>query len=110
MTDIRIVLTTLDTAEKARSLAHALVERRLAACVNLVDRVHSVYRWQGVVETADEWLLIIKTVADRVDTLQAAFRELHPYETPEFVVLAVDMIEPKYQQWLVASTTEIEVL
>ena len=108
MTDIRIVLTTLDTAEKARSLAHALVERRLAACVNIVAPVHSVYRWQEVVETTDELLLVIKTVADKVEALEAAVRELHPYELPEFVILAVEAVEPKYMAWLVASTAGSE--
>jgi periplasmic divalent cation tolerance protein len=105
MNDMRIVLTTVDTKEKAHILAHALVERKLAACVNIVDRVHSVYRWQDIVETADELLLVIKTVADKVDVLETAVRELHPYELPEFVVLSAENVEMKYLQWLADSTT-----
>ena len=104
MTDVRIVLTTIDTAEKAHALAHALVERRLAACVNIVDRLHSVYRWQGDIETADELLLVIKTVADKVKALEAAVQELHPYQLPEFVVLTADAAASGYLQWLRAST------
>ncbi|HUZ05178.1 MAG TPA: divalent-cation tolerance protein CutA [Acidobacteriaceae bacterium] len=105
MTNARIVLTTIDTAEKAHALAHALVERRLAACVNVVDRVHSVYRWQGIVETADEVLLVIKTVADNIAVLEKAIQELHPYQLPEFLVLGVDAAEVGYLGWIAASTS-----
>lgn len=104
MTEARIVLTTIGSAEEARTLAHALVEGHLAACVNLVDRVHSVYRWQGTVETAEELLLIIKTTAGMVDALKKALHELHPYALPEFLVLPVDDAGPEYLRWLLAST------
>jgi periplasmic divalent cation tolerance protein len=64
MTDKRLVLTTCGSLEEARGIAHALVERQLAACVNIVPQIESVYRWQGEIETATEWLLVIKTTAD----------------------------------------------
>ncbi len=105
MTDARIVLTTIDNPDAARALAHALVERRLAACVSIVERVHSVYRWQDAVETADEWLLLIKTVAGHVEALEAALRELHPYQIPEFVVLPIETSTPEYLRWILANTS-----
>lgn len=104
MTEARIVLTTIDDPERARALARALVGRGLAACVNIVDRVHSVYRWQGAVETAEELLLVIKTVASQVEPLEQAIRELHSYALPEFVVLPVDTAAPEYLRWITSST------
>ncbi len=105
MTDARIVLTTLDNADAAHAMAHALVERRLAACVSIVERVHSIYRWQGEVETADEWLLLIKTVAGHVEALETALRELHPYQIPELVVLPIEASSPEYLRWILANTS-----
>jgi len=105
MTDARIVLTTIDNPDAARSLAHALVERRLAACVSIVERVHSVYRWQGTVETVDEWMLLIKTVVGHVEALETALRELHPYQIPELVVLPIEASTPEYLRWIVANTS-----
>ena len=107
--DVRIVLTTLDSAEKARELARQLIRQRLAACVNIVDHVHSVYRWGATseddsVESADEVLLIIKTAADRVEALQQALYALHPYELPEFLVLSVEAAEREYLRWMLSSS------
>ena len=70
MTDKRIVLTTTGSQEEARKIAHSLVENRLAACVNIVAPVESIYRWQGKVETSDEWLLIVKTTAGRFSAVR----------------------------------------
>ncbi len=109
MTEARIVLTTVDSPEKARALAYTLVERRLAACVNIIEQVHSVYRWQGAVETSDEWLLVIKTVAGQVEALDTAVRELHPYQLPEFVVLPIESSTPEYLRWIAASTSPMEI-
>jgi periplasmic divalent cation tolerance protein len=99
-TDARIVLTTFDDPEKARQFARALMERRLAACVNLVENVRSIYRWQGKVQEAPEILLIIKTVEARIEPLRQAFTELHPYELPELVVLEIADGSPEYLGWL----------
>lgn len=100
MTDKRLVLTTCGSLEEARSIAHALIERRLAACVNLIPQIESVYRWKGEVETATEWLLIIKTTADAFDRVREAIRAMHSYELPECVQIAVDAGESDYLKWL----------
>lgn len=100
MTDKRLVLTTCGSLEEARSIAHALVERRLAACVNLVPQIESVYRWKGEVETTTEWLLIIKTTAGVFDNLRQALDTLHSYELPECIEIAVDAGSSAYLDWI----------
>jgi periplasmic divalent cation tolerance protein len=86
----RLVLTTADSAELADRLARALVERRLAACVNIVEPVRSVYRWKGEIVSDEERLLLIKTRVDRLEPVRKAIRELHSYDVPEVLALAVD--------------------
>ena len=103
MTNARIVLTTAGSADEARKLAQALVERRLAACVNIVSQVESVYRWQGKVETAAECLLVIKTTGSAFDDVRAAIRAIHSYEVPECITLEVSDGEKKYLDWISAS-------
>ena len=100
MTDIRVVLTTCDLLEEARTIAHALVERQLAACVNIVPQVESVYRWKGEVETATEFLLMIKTTAGSFDKLRASLAELHSYEVPECLEIAVTDGSATYLKWI----------
>ena len=102
MADSRIVLTTIDTPEKAEALANVLVERRLAACVNIVGPIRSIYRWQGAIQREQEYLLLIKTTAERAADLAAAFAELHPYELPERVEFAIEGGSDHYLQWLSA--------
>ncbi len=97
-------MTTLDDLQTAKQLARQLVESRLAACVHLVERIHSTYRWQGAIETAEEILLIVKTVSDLVPALKEKILELHPYQLPELVVLPVADISDAYLTWLIAST------
>jgi len=84
---VSIVLTTLPEGYDAAALARLLVEERLAACVNVLPAMTSVYRWKGKVEEDQERQVVIKTSADRVAAIGARLRELHPYELPEFVVL-----------------------
>lgn len=98
-----IVLTTVAPSFDAASLAKHLVDERLAACVNIVPQIRSIYRWKGNVEDDGEQLLIIKTMADRVDALRDALFARHPYEVPEFVALTIDRIEGPYRDWLAAS-------
>ena len=98
-----IVLTTVGASFDAQPLAIELVEKRLAACVNIIPRIHSVYRWQGKVERDDEQLLLIKTVEERVQQLKDVLFAAHPYEVPEFVVLRIDSIEGPYREWLLSS-------
>jgi len=102
MTNARIVLTTIGSKELAEKLAEQLVGRRVAACVNIVGPIHSVYRWKEKIEHEEEYLLLIKTTTEHAAQLQAAFRELHPYELPECVELAIDGGSKEYLAWLVA--------
>lgn len=95
-----LVLTTTGADFDARALAHALVEARLAACVNIVDRIHSVYRWEGRVSGDAEQLLIIKTSEDRVNALRDELLRLHPYDVPEFVVVPISETSEAYGAWL----------
>jgi periplasmic divalent cation tolerance protein len=89
--------------EKARELAHALVQQQLAACVNLLPGLTSIYRWQDKVEEASEILLFIKTTAELLPALEAAVSELHSYEVPEFLVLQADSGSQPYLDWLLSS-------
>jgi periplasmic divalent cation tolerance protein len=104
MTDKRIVLSTAGCEAEARKIAHALVERRLAACVNLVPRVESVYRWQGKVESNEEWLLLIKTSAEKFAAVRDAIRELHSYDLPECISVNIEEGSAEYLRWLGDST------
>lgn len=100
MTDKCIVLSTAGSQEEARKIARALVERRLAACVNIVTGVESVYRWKGKVETAGEWMLLIKTSVGAFPVLRKALSELHSYEMPECLMLAVEDGDLGYLEWI----------
>lgn len=100
MTDKIVVLTACGSLEEARQIAQALVERRLAACVNLVPHVESIYRWKGEVESSTEVLLIIKTTADAFERLRAALVELHSYEVPECIALDIADGSAAYLDWI----------
>jgi periplasmic divalent cation tolerance protein len=103
MTNACVVLTTAGSADEARRIARELVARRLAACVNIVPQIESVYRWQGKVETAAEWLLVVKTVSTAFDGLCAALKALHSYEIPECIMLTVHEGGHEYLAWIDAS-------
>jgi len=98
-----VVLTTDGAKFDVGPLATQLVEKRLAACVNVIPQIHSVYRWQGKIENDSEQLLLIKTVEERLDELKTALFAMHPYELPEFVVLTIDRIAEPYREWLIDS-------
>ena len=100
MTNARIVLTTVSQSEEAGKLALQLVERRLAACVNIIGPIRSVYRWKDEIVAEGEYLLVIKTVAEHTTKLQAVFDELHPYELPEFVELPLQGGSAEYLAWV----------
>lgn len=104
MTNARIVLTTTGSSEEAAKISRAIVERRLAACVNIVPRMQSVYRWQGKVEQATECLLIIKTEAAAFERLRDAIKELHSYELPECVMLEIVDGSQPYLDWIRENT------
>ena len=95
-----LVLVTAGSAEEASSIGDALVRGRLAACVSVVSRVSSVYRWRGEIERADETLLIIKTVASKLDDVTALVKSMHSYEVPEIIALPVVGGNPDYLGWL----------
>jgi len=103
MTDKRIVLTTAGSEEEARKIAKHLVEHRLAACVNIVPQVESIYRWQGKVESSREWLLVVKSTAAKFAAVRDAIRELHSYDLPECIAISIEEGSPQYLQWLAES-------
>jgi len=96
----RIVMTTVVSAEEGMRLGHTLVEERLAACATLLPPVHSVYRWQGKIESSAETLLLLKTAAEQLPELEARLQELHSYQTPEFLVLEIEAGSHTYLRWL----------
>ena len=98
-----LVLTTVGADADARVLARALVEARVAACVNIVERVHSTYRWEGRVEEDAEQLLIIKTSDERVPALREELFARHPYAVPEFVVVPIGETSEAYGAWLLGA-------
>jgi periplasmic divalent cation tolerance protein len=100
MTDFQIVLSTCADREQAERIAHRLVEQHLAACVNILPGVQSIYRWQGAVESAAEVLLLIKTSSARSQDVQSTIASLHSYEVPEFLILPVLGGSEAYLAWL----------
>src|SRR5690242_12940926 len=100
MTDALVVFCTCENELQARHIADSLVEGRLAACVNILPPLQSIYRWQGKVERAEETLLLVKTTRDRFSALRDRIGELHTYETPEIIALPVADGSEKYLAWL----------
>ena len=104
MSEVQIVLSTIDTSENARLIARMLVTERLAACVSILPPVTSVYRWKDELHEDPEFQLIIKTATDRVDLLLERLRQVHPYEVPEMLVLPVPQGLKAYLDWVRAET------
>jgi periplasmic divalent cation tolerance protein len=103
MADFQIVLSTCGDRETAERIAHRLVQQHLAACVNILPGVQSVYRWQGAVQSEPEVLMLIKTKAALIQEVQSTITGLHPYEVPEFLVLPISGGSEAYMAWLEAS-------
>jgi periplasmic divalent cation tolerance protein len=103
--DAIVVLTTVSNDDEAVTLVKALLERRLIACGTLVPGARSIYRWQGKISDEREVLLLLKSRSARVEPLQAAFKELHPYKVPELLVLSVDTGLAKYLEWINGETS-----
>ena len=99
------VTTTLGSRDEADRLAGALVRERLAACVQVVGPIRSTYWWQGAVETAEEWLCLIKTADARYAALEARIKELHSYDVPEIVAVPITAGAAAYLDWIAAETT-----
>jgi periplasmic divalent cation tolerance protein len=100
MTDKRLVLTTAGSVDEARRIAEGLVDSKLAACVNIVPKVVSIYRWKGKVEEAEEWLLWIKTTEAAYPRVRDAIKEMHSYELPECMSIVADDGCPAYMKWI----------
>lgn len=103
--DAIVVLTTVSSDEEAVRLVRALLERRLIACGTLMSGARSLYRWQGKIADERETLVLLKTRSARVQALQDAFKELHPYKVPELLALAVDGGLEKYLEWINEETS-----
>ena len=100
MTGKVVVLCTIGSAEDAERIARAVVERGLAACVNVVPGVTSFYRWKGEIARDAEWLMVMKTTAACFEALREALVALHPYDVPEIVELPIERGHPPYLDWI----------
>ena len=94
------VMTTTETKEQAQTIAQHLVERKLAACVQITGPITSIYRWKGKVENAQEWLCLIKTQDDLYNKVEAAIKSQHPYETPEIIAVTIIKGSKEYLEWI----------
>lgn len=103
MTDKIVVLSTCSSEEEAEKLARSLVAQRVAACVNVIPKVRSYYRWKGALESTDEYLLVVKSSRDRMPALLASLEKEHSYEVPEAIALPVVDGAANYLNWLQAS-------
>jgi periplasmic divalent cation tolerance protein len=101
-----LVITNCPDEESANAIALAVVEARLAACVNILPRIQSVYRWQGAVESATEIPLFIKATAANYPALEKAIHERHPYDLPEIIALPITQGLPAYLNWVAEETVQ----
>jgi periplasmic divalent cation tolerance protein len=106
MTDKILVMSNCGTAEEANRLARALVEARLAACVNIVPGVLSLYHWQGAIEEAAEWTLLIKSTRAHFAALCSELRRVHSYQVPEIIALPIVDGDTSYLEWIDRETTQ----
>ncbi|HTX35860.1 MAG TPA: divalent-cation tolerance protein CutA [Bryobacteraceae bacterium] len=108
MTDKIVILCTCSGADEAERLGRSLVEARLAACVNVIPQVRSYYRWQGALESAEEWLLVIKSSRALFEAVRGHLAKLHSYEVPEILALPVVAGSDAYLNWLDANLASPE--
>ena len=101
-----VAFSTTGSSEEARRIATALVDEQLAACVNIVNNIHSIYRWQGATEAAAESLMVIKTRANLLPAIESRLRDLHSYDVPELVAIPIAQGAQPYLEWLYASTSD----
>src|SRR5215218_7030851 len=104
-TDAVVVMTTVATSDEAVALVRALLERRLIACGTMMPRARSLYRWEDKLADEEEVVILLKTRSARIDALESAFRELHPYKVPELLALPVTAGADKYLAWIAGETT-----
>jgi periplasmic divalent cation tolerance protein len=100
------IATALPSRDAAAGIAQLLVERNLAACVQVIGPVASTYRWQGAIEHAEEWCCLIKTTRVRYDSIEAAIHEAHPYDTPEIIATPIVAGHAPYLRWISDVTGE----
>ena len=100
MSEKIVILSTCSSEAEAAKIARVLIDAHLAACVNVLPNIRSYYRWQGNVESADEWMLVIKTSRDRFAAVRAAIEGAHSYEVPEIVALPIVEGSPAYLSWM----------
>jgi periplasmic divalent cation tolerance protein len=100
MTDVVMIFCSCGTHDEALAIGRSLIEARLAACVNVLPSIHSIYRWQGNVETAQEVLLVIKTTQERSSAVRDRITQLHTYDTPEIIAVPITEGSDKYLAWL----------
>ncbi len=103
MSEVRLVFCTFPDSASARQIGTVLIERQLAACVNLIPAVESIYRWQGRVETAGEVLAVFKTSAEVFPGFEQTLGELHPYEVPEIIAIEPAAVSANYASWVLGS-------
>jgi periplasmic divalent cation tolerance protein len=106
MTDKRLMLTTTSSRDEAETIASELVSRRLAACVNILGPISSVYRWEGKVENSEEFLLLIKSTEAQFIPIQDAIRELHSNQVPELISFNIECGLEPYLDWIAASVRQ----
>lgn len=107
MSDVYLVLCTFPDSEQARQIGTALVERQLAACVNLIPSVQSIYRWEGKIEDSAEILAVFKTTRENYPAFESALCELHPYEVPEVIAIRPEQVAPLYERWVMAEVKPV---
>jgi periplasmic divalent cation tolerance protein len=105
MSDAVIILTTVPSTDVGEEIGRTLVDERLAACVNVLPPMTSLYRWKGTVHRDAECQVLIKTAGSRVDALQERLGDLHPYDLPEFIVIPIEGGDPAYLAWIVEQTS-----
>jgi periplasmic divalent cation tolerance protein len=102
------VYTTFPSVVEAEKAGHALVQARLAACVNILPGMVSVYRWRDAIERAEEAVMIVKTRASLAEAVRTSVKATHPYDTPAVVVLPVESVDDRYFAWILDSTAAVE--
>lgn len=103
-----LVYTTYPGVVEAEAAGKALVERRLAACVNILPGMISLYAWEGAIERAEEVVMIVKTRASLAEKVRAAVKDMHSYETPAVLVVPLESVDSSYLEWLLAATDPVE--
>lgn len=101
--NLSIVLCNTSNIENSKSIANKLVEQKLAACVNITPKIHSIYEWNGKIESEEESTMLIKTTSDLLEKVEEVILEIHSYDTPEIIAFDIDKSNKDYLQWLVGA-------